>query len=238
MGVGEREASFFLKARARSLGVSHVVAASPARTLRALGAVLQQPPYELQLREAVGAHPLDGGVLVFDLPGPVITVAAPTDLFNRYWMATRQQLEARQVQVTLRALPGERGDAVRTELTMTCDLRPGVRRNVRASQLIAGLLGGGGGAVTTAVLAKGAAVALSAAVLGPAATVAAGLGGLSLVWYRWLYPAVLEKARGEMLRALQAVSASVQAEAVFGMAPVARPALARAAADQTTASLR
>jgi serine/threonine protein kinase len=217
MGIGEREASLFLRTRERSLGVSHVVHAPPARTLRALGAVLQQAPYALQLRETVGAHPLDGGVIVFDLPGAIVGAGGvAASAVNFYWMGTHQQLEARQVQVTLRALPHEPG---RTEVTMTCDLRPGVRRNVRASQWIAGVLGGGGGGFTAAVLAKGAAVVASAAVLGPAVAVGAGVAGLSLVWYRWLYPAVLEKARGEMRRALHAVGAAVQAEEVFGALP-------------------
>ncbi|MDF1505581.1 serine/threonine-protein kinase [Roseisolibacter sp. H3M3-2] len=233
MGIGERQATFFLKARERSLGVSHVVAAPPARTLRALGAVLPRAPYELQLRDTVGAHPLDGGVLVFDLPGPVLLMPSPMDQFNKYWLNTHHALEATQLQVTLRALPGDPG---RTEVTMTCDLRPGVRRNVRASQVIAGGVGSFGGAITGAALAKGGAVAASAAVSALGAAVGEGLGALSLAWYRWLYPSVLRKARAEMQRALQAVGASVQAEAVFG-APPPPPALPRAAGEQTTASV-
>jgi hypothetical protein len=217
MGVSERQATRFLGTEERSLGVSHVVPAPPGRVLRALGVVLQQAPYDLQLRETVGAHPLDGGVIVFDLPGPIVGaggVAATT--LNFYWMGTHQQLEARHVQVTLRALPGAPD---RTELTMTCDLRPGVRRNVRASQWIAAAAGSGSGLLTGAVIAKGAAVAASAAVLGPAALVGAGVAGASLAWDRWVYPRTLAKARGEMLRALQAVGAAVQSEDVFGTLP-------------------
>jgi serine/threonine protein kinase len=74
-GVGEREATAFLGTTERSLGVSHVVPAPPARALRALGVVLQQAPYELRLRETVGAHPLDGGVIVFDLTGSIVGAA-------------------------------------------------------------------------------------------------------------------------------------------------------------------
>jgi predicted Ser/Thr protein kinase len=212
--VDEAQARRFLGTEQRSLAESCIVPATPARALRALGAVLTQPPYELSLRETVGSHPLDGGVIVFDLPGTIggaggQSAARP----NFFWMGTHQQLEARQVQLTLRALPG---DPARTELTMTCDLRPGVRRNVRASQWIAGVMGGLGSTVTGAVLAKGAAVAASAAVLGPAAGVGVVLAGASLAWYRWLYPAVLGKARAEMQRALQAVASSLKAEMVFG----------------------
>jgi hypothetical protein len=135
---------------------------------------------------------------------------------NAYWMQTQQALEARQLQVTLRALPGE---PERTEVTMTCDLRPGVRRNVRVSQGLAGAAGGGTGFLTGAVLAKGAAVALSAGVLGPAAAVGLATVAASLWAYRHVYPGMLEKARREMLGALDAVAAGVQSEAVFGALP-------------------
>ena len=213
-GVDETQARRFLGTDQRSLAESCIVPAPPARALRALGTVLTRAPYELALRETVGAHPLDGGVIVFDLPGPVVGAGGGSATrLNLYWMGTHQQLEARQVQVTLRALTG---DPARTELTMTCDLRPGVRRNVRASQWVAGVLGGIGSTLTGAVLAKGAAAAVSVGVLGPAAGAGVVLAGASLAWYRWLYPAVIGKARAEMQRALQSVAASLKAEVVFG----------------------
>jgi hypothetical protein len=115
---------------------------------------------------------------------------------------------------------------------MTCDLRPGVRRNVRASQWIAGAVGSAGGLLTSAALAKGAAVLASAAVLGPAAAAAAALGGLSVLGYRKVYPGALAKARGEMLDALRAVAAAVQSEDVFGALPgPARPRRPAAGGD-------
>ena len=231
-GVDEAQARRFLGTDQRSLAESCIVPAPPARALRALGAVLTQAPYELALRETVGAHPLDGGVIVFDLPGPIVGAGGQSATrLNFYWMGTHQQLEARQVQVTLRALAG---DPARTELTMSCDLRPGVRRNVRASQWIAGVLGGVGSTITGAVLAKGAAVAVSVGVLGPAAGAGVVLAGASLAWYRWLYPAVIGKARAEMRRALQAVAASLKAEVVFG--PPSEPA-ARALRSPVPTSL-
>jgi hypothetical protein len=161
--VSERHATLFLGTVERSLSVTHVVPAPPARVLRALGVVLQHAPYELQLRETLGAHPLDGGVIVFAFTGAVVGVmnasgGARAGNVNAYWMQTQQALEARQLQVTLRAVPG---DPQRTEVTVTCDLRPGVRRNVRVSQWLAGTVGSGTGFFTGAVLAKGAAVALS-----------------------------------------------------------------------------
>ncbi|HZF68579.1 MAG TPA: protein kinase [Gemmatirosa sp.] len=213
--VGERQATLLLGTHERSVAVSHVVSAPPARALRALGSALRHSPYDLQLRETVGAHPLDGGVLVFDLPGPVMGASGfHAGQANKYWFATRHQLEATQLHLTLRAVPGEPD---RTELTMTCDLRPGVQRNVRASRWIAGTVGGVTGSCTAAALAKGAwALVASAAVAGPAVGVAAGVAGLSLVWYRRLYPSAVRRAQAEMRSALEAIGAALQAEAVFG----------------------
>ena len=221
-GAGERRATLFLGTAERSLSVSLVVPASPARTLRALGVVLQQAPYELQLRETVGAHPLDGGVIVFGFTGAVVGGmnasggGAGAGAVNAYWMRTQQVLEARLLQVTLRATPG---DPRRTEVTVTCDLRPGVRANMRVSQGLAGTVGSLTGFFTGAVLAKGAAVALSTAVLGPAVAVGLATVGVSLAVYRRIYPGIVDKARGEILGALEAVAAAVQSEDVFGTLP-------------------
>jgi predicted Ser/Thr protein kinase len=221
MGVSEETATRYLGTQERSLAVSLVIPAPPARTLRALGEVLQRSPYELRLRETMGAHPLDGGVMVFDLPGPIMFTSDPASQpLNTYWMATHQQFEARRVQVTMRALPSDPG---RTELSMQCDLRPGVRRNVRWSKGIAGALGG------TTAIATGGAIALNAALTTAAivtiAAVPALIGGAvaagSLALYRRSYSSTLEKGRIEMRGALEAVSAAIQSEAVFGMRPEA-----------------
>ena len=219
-GIGERQAMIFLGSNERSIAVSHIVPANPSRTLRALGVALQQPPFELRLRETVGAHPLDGGVIVFDLPGPIVGVmnasAATAGAFNPYWMATHQQLEASQLHITLRPLPGA---PQRTELTVTCDVRRGVRGNIRVSKGLGGVLGGMVGFGTGAVFAKGAAVVASAAVMGPAVAVGLGTLALTMLIYRSAYPGVLTTARREMLGALEAVSAAVQSEEVFGVLP-------------------
>ncbi len=222
--IDERQATRFLGTDVRSVGVSLVVAAPPARTLRLLGAALQQLPYALRLRETIGPHPLDGGVIVFELPGPIVGAGgAPAGMVNFYWLGTHQQLEARQLQVTLRAVAGDAagraGGPPRTEVAMTADLRPGVRRNVRAAQWISAVAGGGSGLGTAAVLAKGAAVAASAAVLGPALGVGAIVAGAGLLWYRRLYPATLRRAEAEMRGALEAVASAVESDAVFGPAP-------------------
>jgi predicted Ser/Thr protein kinase len=219
LGMSERTARRYLGTDVRSIGVSVVIAASPARTLRALGAVLQQSPYELQLRETVGPHPLDGGIVVFDLTGKIVGLSgASAATVNRSWMALQQQLEARQVQLTLRGVPGRPGQPEGTEVTMVADLRPGVLRNVRTSQWIGGLVGGGAGLFAGVILAKSADVALSTAV-GAAAAVALAVAGGCLYLYRKYYPSVLRKAEDEMRQALVATSAALQSESVFGLMP-------------------
>ena len=206
--LSERVATRYLGTTQRSLAVSVTVNASPARALRALGAALRQAPYSLLVRETIGAHPLDGGVIVFDLPAGIVSASTGESL--NYWMGLRHQLEARQVQVTLRPLPG---DPTSTEVTMTADLRPGVRRNVITSKWIAGVVGGLSGGLSLVGTGLG-----IAGVTGVA--VAAAMGGVSLLGYRWLYRSTLDKARGEMLRALESIAATMRAEDVFG-APIA-----------------
>ena len=206
--MSERVATRYLGTTQRSLAVSVTVNASPARALRALGAALRQAPYSLVVRETIGAHPLDGGVIVFDLPAGLVSASTGESL--NYWSGLRNQLEARQVQVTLRSMPG---DPTSTEVTMTADLRPGVRRNVRASKWIAGIVGGLSGGMSIV------GIGLGIASVGGVA-VAAAMGGVSLLGYRWLYRSTLNKARGEMLRALESIDAAMRAEDVFG-APIA-----------------
>jgi hypothetical protein len=105
---------------------------------------------------------------------------------------------------------------------MTADLRPGVRKNIRASQWSAGVLAGGGGFAAGAFLAKGAAIAASAAVLGPAVAIGAAVAGLSLLGYRKLYSSTVNKAEREMRQALEAVVSAVRSAEVFGTLPAPR----------------
>lgn len=239
LGIDERQATRFLGTEVRSVAVTVEIPTPPARALRAMGAVLQQAPYELRLRATVGAHPLDGGVIVFDLPGPVMTMAGITSgRATDYWKATRLYLEASQLQVVMRPVAGGApGTPDRTEVTMTADLRPGVRRNVRASQLSAGITGASTSVVTATLLAKGAAVLASTAVLGPALGLGAVLTGLSLYAYRRFYSSYIARAQREMRESLEAIAASIQAEEVFGTLPgTVNAALLRRAQDDDDGS--
>ncbi|MBA3340477.1 MAG: serine/threonine protein kinase [Gemmatimonadaceae bacterium] len=227
----ERRAAQLLGTQERSCAATRIIAALPHRVLQALGLALQQSPWELTLKDPVGGHPLDGGVLVFDLPGRALGMGMTYDM-SYTWLGLRHSLEAKQVQVTLRAAPGAPSS---TEVTMYADLRPGVRRNVNAASWWAGgsgVLGGVIGAGFGAKLLAGIAVVtigLPALGVGAAAAIAAFAG------YRVAYRSAVERAREEMGRALDAVAASVRSQSLLGTAaPVRRPVLPRGAGDDLT----
>jgi hypothetical protein len=214
----ERHSPQLLGTRERSCATTRIIAAPPHKVLQALGLALQQSPWELTLKEPVGGHPLDGGVLVFDLPGRVVGMTMTYDK-SFAWLGLRHQLEAKQVQVTLRSAPGQPSS---TEVTMYADLRPGVRRNVNAASWLAGgsgIFGGGIGAAIGAKVLAGLAiitVGLPAVGLGAAAAVATFAG------YRMSYRNAVQRAREEMGRALDAVAASVRSQTLFGSTPAQR----------------
>jgi hypothetical protein len=211
----ERHATPFLGTAERSLSASRVVDAPPARVLQALGSVWRLPPYALELRAPIGGHPLDGGVLVFDLPGTVSMFE--TAVANTTWYATRHALEAAQLQVTLRPVPGT-SDA--TEVTVFCDLRPGVRRNVLAAAWMAGTFGGLGSIFAAGVasgVAEAALVITMFTVAVPAVLAGISVTGLTVLGYRAMYRHYVNRARKELTRALDAIEGGIQSEALFGV---------------------
>ena len=204
----DRRATLILGTAQRSLSVSRVINAPPARVLKEVGSLFVREPFGLELREIIGGHPLDGGVMVFDLPGRTelgVTISTTTK-----WLNTRQALEARQVQVTMRPVGNDK-----TEMSMFVDLRPGVKPNAAASGILSGVLGGLGGLFGTAIGIK-VGGAFVAAFAPPAALGFVTLGGATALWYRWLYRRTVGKATTEMSDALAAVEGSIRAEEVFG----------------------
>jgi len=212
VGWQDRHSTQFLGTTERSLAVTRIIAAPPAKVLAAIGQVLPQGPFDLSLREVVGGHPLDGGVMVFAFPGERSVIGVSGGL-NLTWYGTRQQLEAATCQLTLREAPGLPGAS---ELTMYVDLRPGVRRNVNAAAWLSGvfgsLAGGIGGAIGVKTLAALGALGVVGAGVGAAGAVALG----TIALYRGSYRNALRRAQEEMTRALDAVGNSLRAEDVFG----------------------
>ena len=194
----------------RSLSVSRVVTGNPRKVLEAIGSLLQREPFSLLLRETIGGHPVDGGVMVFDLPG-TMTMGVTVATTSR-WTNTKQALEAEQVQVTMRPLGGDR-----TEVSMYVDLRPGIKPNAAASGVLSGIMGSVGSFISTAAAVKMAGGAFALATAGPAAALGfLVLGGAAAGWYRWLYPRMVRKAAGEMRDGLNAVEGAMRAQEIFG----------------------
>jgi predicted Ser/Thr protein kinase len=187
----------------------------PTRTvLQALGRTWQGFPWALTLRETLGGHPLDGGVLVFDLPG---MSSANSDY---KWSWTRYGVYSPQVRVTLAPVPG---DSRSCEVTMTVDLRPGITPNLIA----VGVISSGGmsvGGVIGLAVAKKALALVGAAIFGPAAAAGVLVGAAVLAFSGPLYRWEVRKAEEEMSAALAAIDVGLRALDIFGETPPAPPA--------------
>ena len=207
----DRVMSRMLGTRDRSLACSRVIQATPAMVLEAIGRVFPALPYELKLRDTVGGHPLDGGILVFNVPmlrSIVVAFDGARGLFSH----RMTQLELEQLHVALKPL----GSPVSAcEVTISGDLRRGLRKAWTVDKWISGLAGSVGAAA-------GAGLGLTVA-LGPlAAAVALGgaavAGGLSLAGCRWGYVYALRNARTELEQMLAALEGDLHAASVFGTA--------------------
>ncbi|MCA0374465.1 MAG: serine/threonine protein kinase [Gemmatimonadetes bacterium] len=208
----ERLAPRVLGTAQRTLSVSRVFPAAPRTVLPALGRALQGAPWMLELRDTLGGHPLDGGVLVFDFPpiGSNVTYK---------WTWTRYGLYAKQARVTLAPVPGNTNAC---EVTMTIDLREGYVANLVGASVMSGL-GAFGGGVAGLAIAKAALALSGLAMLGPAVGAAAlmAVAGVAVTgpMYRW----EVRAAAKELDQALGAIAVSMRAQDIFGEAPPKRP---------------
>ena len=207
----ERLATRLLGTNQRTLSVSRVFRVAPRAVLAALGRCLQASPWALSLKDTLGGHPLDGGVLVFTLPAMVDG--------NYRWTWTRYGVYAPEVRVSLASVPGESNAC---EVTLTVDLRPGLGVNLFGYSAIAG--GGGAiGGVIVGAIAKKALALVGAAVAGPvvagALVIGVGLVAFAGPMYRW----EMRKAATELSDALAAVDASMRAFDIFGEVPPPLP---------------
>lgn len=210
----ERTLTRMLGTRERSISTSRVIQATPKEVLEAIGRVLIAPPYGLKLRDTVGGHPLDGGVLVFDislLRNVIVAFDGVLSMF-RYRMT---QIEVEQLHVALKPLGTPTSGC---EVTVSGDLRRGLRKNWTFDKWLGGgfgLIGGGAGTGVGLTLGLGplaAAVAVGGAAL---------FGGITLAAYRWSYRYALRKGREELDGMLVAVEGNLRAASVFGTPPPA-----------------
>jgi serine/threonine protein kinase len=208
----ERLATRMLGTTQRTLSTSRVFRYAPRVVLQALGRSLQASPWSLSLRDTLGGHPLDGGVLVFDLPAMVDA--------NYRWTWTRYGVYVPEVRVSLASVPG---DARACEVTMLVDLRGGLTYNIAGYGALAG--GGGGtiGAVIGAVIGKKALAMAGAALFGPVVGGALALGVAALATVGPMYRWEVRKTREELDAALSAIEASMRSIDIFGEPPSALP---------------
>lgn len=210
----ERAARRWFGSSRQSLSVTRIIHASPRRVLQAIGRTLQQQPYGLALQRQEGPHPLDGGVLVFDVPS-IVGAGYP-------WTYVRYGVYAKQLRLGIRGVPNEPAQA---EVTLHLDMRVGIRYNLRASAGMTAGASGAGGLVTALVTAK--TLALTGLALALPAVGAAGVvAGAGAMFCAWAYRYGLEKSRAELDAALGAIESDIRSESLFGV-PVARDRVMR-----------
>jgi predicted Ser/Thr protein kinase len=193
----------------RTLSVTRTFRLAPRETLAAIGRTLQAHPYSLALRDTLGGHPLDGGVLLFTLPAMVDATYK--------WTYTRYGVYSPELRVSLRPSPG---DPRACDVTMQVDLARGLTAVLAGYGFgVSGMAAGGAGigaAVGVKALALSGAL-LAAPVVAGAAVVGLGTAVAVAPLHRW----ALGKVRKELEDTLAAIETSVRAHDIFGEAPPA-----------------
>jgi hypothetical protein len=195
----------------RTLSVTRRYSASPRAVLQVLGRSLQAVPWSLSLRDTLGGHPLDGGVLVFELPAMVDG--------NYKWTWTRYGVYVPELRVSLAPAPGS---AKACEVTIHVSLREGLTANIAGYSIIAG----GGGSLSAfigALIAKKAMLLTGAALAGPALAGGLLVGVALLAFAGPLYRWEIRKTEAELQAALGAIDAALRSIDIFGEAPTLPP---------------
>ena len=195
----------------RTLSVTRRFVAAPRAVLQVLGRSLQAAPWSLALRDTLGGHPLDGGVLVFDLPAMVDG--------NYKWTWTRYGVYVPELRVSLAAAPGS---SKACEVTINVSLREGLTANMAGYSIIAG---GGGifGGLIGAAIGKKAMLLVGAAIGGPALAGALVVGVALLAFAGPLYRWEIRKTEAELQAALAAIDVAMRSIDIFGEAPTPPP---------------
>jgi len=202
----DRAGTRMLRTRERSVEVAREVEAEPQAVLDAMQRVLPAAPYTMTLVDSLGGSPLEGGVLVFQLPRVAMGSTSHTP-----FAAAMTAIDLLQLHVTLH--PAPRPDRTATRVTLRGDLRTGIRRNVWAGLGVSGAAGAMGvlfGAV--AVIASGGVVPLVAA---GAALGALGLGGAGAAGYGAVYRYYHGKGMRELEMLLRVVDANARTGGAF-----------------------
>lgn len=206
----DRAGTRMLRTRQRSVEVAREIEAEPQAVLDAMQRVLPAHPYTMTLVDSLGGSPVEGGVLVFQLPR--VSMGSTTHTPFAYAMTT---IDLLQLHVTLHPVP--RPDRTATLLTLRGDLRTGIRRNVWAGLGVSGAAGAMGVVFATAIgLASGGLAPLVAA---GAALGALGMGGAGAAGYGAVYRYYYGKALGELEMLLRVVDANARTGGAFRAPP-------------------
>ena len=216
-GWSARAAERVLGADGRALEVSRAIACAPAAVMGAMRLILPAHPYTLALRDHIGGDPLDGGVLVFDIPP--YTMGGNLGSFAYHAAA----VDVKQLRFSLRPLGGA---SPACEVTVTAEMRHGVRRNWKVARASTGTVGVGGGLLAAGLFANAPALgALGLLGLGPGAVVGVALGGAALWGYGKLYRYSLRKLHEELQRLLGTIDATARTGNAFAPPAAPRPAM-------------
>ena len=211
-GSDERLMTRMLGTPERSISLSRDIHASPKAVLEAIGRIVTAPPFRLRLRDTVGGHPLDGGIMVFDVPMlRTAQIAVGENAAHSLFSIQLTQIDLHQLNIVLRPL-GSPAESCR--VTVSGDLRKGLRRHWRVDRrLAAGSAVAGGG--------LGVFVGVTTLPLGPLTALTAAAGGALFGWvaaalYRWAFRVVLRRGADEIESLLGAVDGSLRAASLFG----------------------
>ena len=229
----ERRMTAMLGTHDRSISASCTIRASPKVVLQVIGRVFTTAPYHLTVRDTVNGHPLDGGILRFEVPNLYKAMSdgrvTGTGYMGSGALIYRcSQLEITVLHVTLKA----RGNAANPEceVVITGDLRDGFRKQRRsAGWTVAGTSTGiFGGALPIAAKIIGSLVVAVTPAIGIAAL--AGVG--AMYGYRAILRGALRKGRLALEQALGALQQNLDSQALFGEIPLpAPPTLPRNSGD-------
>jgi hypothetical protein len=197
-----------------ALSATRIINAPARDVLRAIGRVFQGPQYQLKLRDQIGTHPLDGGILAFTLPGMEAIANGSYAL-----MQLRYGLYAKELRTAIRVL--DRGSAG-CEVSVHADLRPGVPTQVWMYTGIGSAVGAVGGVVGGIVGAKALAMA-GLLLMTPIGLGMAAGAALTVGMSRFSYAYALRKARTELDELLADVDRSLRTRSVFEEDPPQLP---------------
>ncbi len=219
-----RVADRLFRATERSISVSRVIAAPAKEVLAAIGSVFPGYPYELRLRDTIGGHPLDGGVMLFDVqPWGAMDGESGPGMYFKYYLGS---VTDRQLRVTLHPLSGDRPGC---EVTVYADTRISLKKHVRWTAPVTGIgaAGGGAGGWLVGAMLGGVGMPILAGLLGIVT-----LGAAMATGYGWSYRYGARQAVKQLERLLGDLDANARGRSIFGVTEARRaPPSSRTSGD-------